>query len=172
MKTSRSQCSVGLDLSAFVRSSLTAQGALGLALAALTACGDGGNGGLQFSQPKRFGTGPAPLAIATADINGDGNLDLAVTNSGNDTASVLLGTGDGTFQGARSFSVGFAVTHLALAIGSLVVFHVTFIRREVRVHGPFKRREYALAQVANDIGKYSQTAAMRHSHKYFFDAAL
>jgi hypothetical protein len=104
-----------LDLSAFVRSSLAAQGAFGLALTVLTACGSGGNGGLQFSQPKSFGSGPAPLAIATADINGDGNLDLAVTNSGNDTASVLLGTGDGTFQGARSFAVGFAVTHLVLA---------------------------------------------------------
>jgi hypothetical protein len=115
MKTSRSGCSEGLERSAGVRSYLMAQGALGWALVLFTACGNGGNGGLDFSPPKSFSTGPAPLAVAAADVNGDGRLDLVATNSGNDTASVLLGVGDGTFQGARSFSVGFAVTHLALA---------------------------------------------------------
>jgi hypothetical protein len=40
------------------------------------------------------------------DLNGDGVLDLAVANSGNNTVSVLLGTGDGTFGDARNFSAG------------------------------------------------------------------
>ena len=34
------------------------------------------------------------------DFNGDGKLDLAVANYGSNTVSVLLGNGDGTFQGA------------------------------------------------------------------------
>jgi hypothetical protein len=44
------------------------------------------------------------LAIAAADLNGDGKLDLIVTSSGFSTA-VLLGNGDGTFQ-APTYSTG------------------------------------------------------------------
>jgi FG-GAP-like repeat/FG-GAP repeat len=46
-------------------------------------------------------------AIAVADLNGDGKLDLAVSGAGNDnTASleILLGNGDGTFQTPVSYS--------------------------------------------------------------------
>ena len=45
---------------------------------------------------------PIPLgqnlsAIVTADFNGDGKLDLAVTDSGGNSVLILLGNGDGTF---------------------------------------------------------------------------
>jgi hypothetical protein len=39
-------------------------------------------------------------SVAIGDLDGDGVLDLAVANVGVDTVSVLLGNGDGTFQGA------------------------------------------------------------------------
>jgi hypothetical protein len=42
--------------------------------------------------------GAGPIAIAVADLNGDGNLDLAVANSLNLNLSILLGRGDGSFQ--------------------------------------------------------------------------
>ena len=42
-------------------------------------------------------TGSGPNAIAMADFNGDGKLDMAVVNSIVGTVSVLLGHGDGTF---------------------------------------------------------------------------
>ena len=38
-----------------------------------------------------------PRSVTTADVNGDGRADLIVANSGDDTVSVLLGIGDGTF---------------------------------------------------------------------------
>src|SRR6476620_3872357 len=41
--------------------------------------------------------GAGGFDIATGDVNGDGNLDLATTNQTPDTVSVLLGHGDGTF---------------------------------------------------------------------------
>src|SRR6266568_5003454 len=47
-----------------------------------------------------------PSYIAEGDFNGDGKLDLAVTNYGDNSVSVLLGNGDGTFQAARTFPVG------------------------------------------------------------------
>src|SRR5207245_9135245 len=44
-----------------------------------------------FQSERRFATGFAPDALVTADLNGDGHLDLAVTNGGSPDVSVLLG---------------------------------------------------------------------------------
>ena len=40
------------------------------------------------------------------DFTGDGRLDLAVANDGDNTVSVLLGNGDGTFQPQVTYAVG------------------------------------------------------------------
>jgi hypothetical protein len=50
-------------------------------------------------------TGDA-VAITTADVNGDGKLDLIVANDQSNTVGVLLGNGDGTFQAAVSYGSG------------------------------------------------------------------
>jgi hypothetical protein len=59
----------------------------------------------------------APSAVVVADLDGDFNVDLAVTNSNDDEVAVLLGNGDGTFQAAATYSVGSAPD--SLAIGNL-----------------------------------------------------
>src|ERR1035441_10672201 len=50
--------------------------------------------------------GSQPVAIGSGDFNGDGFPDRAVVNSGNDSVSILLGTGDGNFQPAVNYTVG------------------------------------------------------------------
>ena len=50
--------------------------------------------------------GSDPDAIVAGDFTGDGRTDLAVANSGDDTVSVLLGNGDGTFQPQVTYAVG------------------------------------------------------------------
>ncbi|MGH9595953.1 MAG: FG-GAP-like repeat-containing protein, partial [Edaphobacter sp.] len=42
--------------------------------------------------------GTNPQDVVAGDFNGDGNVDLAVLNSGSKTVSILLGNGDGTFN--------------------------------------------------------------------------
>ena len=44
-----------------------------------------------------FPTGTDPVSIATADLNGDGHLDLLTTNYISDNVSVLFGNGHGVF---------------------------------------------------------------------------
>src|SRR5437588_3534042 len=45
-----------------------------------------------------FPTGTNPVSIATADLNGDGHLDLLTTNYISDNVSVLFGNGHGGFN--------------------------------------------------------------------------
>src|SRR5579883_285315 len=52
--------------------------------------------------PSSLPVGNLPVSVATADFNGDGNLDLVVVNheapGTPGSVSVLLGNGDGSFQ--------------------------------------------------------------------------
>jgi hypothetical protein len=50
-----------------------------------------GNGDGSLRQPVAYSTGSNPTAVASADFNGDGAVDLAITNGGNNNVSVLLG---------------------------------------------------------------------------------
>jgi hypothetical protein len=52
----------------------------------------------QFLDAPQYPVGASPQAVAVGDFNGDGNLDVAVANSTDNTISVLLGNGDGTFR--------------------------------------------------------------------------
>ncbi len=68
-----------------------------------------GNGDGTFQPAVNIPISFAPFAVAVGDFNGDGNLDVVATDSGfreGNTVTVLLGTGDGTFQSPRSFAVG------------------------------------------------------------------
>jgi hypothetical protein len=73
-----------------------------------------GNGDGTFQSPRQFADGASQGAsnissilngrgIVTADFDGDGNPDVAVTNPASADVSVLLGRGDGTFQPQRRF---------------------------------------------------------------------
>lgn len=49
-----------------------------------------------FSYPPSLPAGFLPTAVVSGDFNGDGKLDWAVANGGDDTIWIYLGNGDGT----------------------------------------------------------------------------
>lgn len=68
-----------------------------------------GNGDGTFQPavtPLQLPAGFAPAALAAADFNNDGHLDLAVADQGSNTVSVFPGNGDGTFQARTDYQAG------------------------------------------------------------------
>src|SRR5262245_41828133 len=59
-----------------------------------------------FTSETVYPVGDSPSSILEAPLNDDPFTDLAVANAGDDTVSVLLGNGDGTFAEAVNYPVG------------------------------------------------------------------
>ena len=74
-------------------------------------------GWLGFASSTAFAVGREPSGLTVGDFNGDGNLDIAVTNSGDDTVSILTNStkAPGTFGAAVNFAVGDQPSALAAA---------------------------------------------------------
>lgn len=68
-------------------------------------------------QPQPLAAGAGPAGVAVGDFNGDGFVDLAVTNATDNTFSIFLGRGDGTFQVQAAFPVNGGNAPGALAVG-------------------------------------------------------
>jgi hypothetical protein len=80
--------------------------------------GSGGKGDGTFTAKVDYPTGNNPLYIATGDFNSDGILDLAATNAGSDSVSILLGDGsdgkgDGTFSAKVDYPTGNSPFYIA-----------------------------------------------------------
>jgi hypothetical protein len=59
-----------------------------------------------FVNRTSFTTGDNPVAAVAADFNGDGKLDLAVVNQGDNTVSIFLAKPDSTFAPKVDYPVG------------------------------------------------------------------
>ncbi|MBU8934758.1 MAG: VCBS repeat-containing protein, partial [candidate division Zixibacteria bacterium] len=61
-----------------------------------------------FAPPVNYATGDAPFPVFSIDFNSDGNNDLVTANTDSHNVTILLGNGDGTFQGAVNYAVGYS----------------------------------------------------------------
>ncbi len=85
----------------------------------LLGAGDG-----TFRRPMTFPLAGSPVAVAVGDLNKDGKLDLAVLEDCGAAkcfqagrVEILRGAGDGSFQSASSYAVGYAP--VAVAVGAI-----------------------------------------------------
>jgi len=65
-----------------------------------------GNGDGTFSARVSYDGGDSAARISTADVNGDGVLDIVSTSQNDDKINILLGNGDGTFKSRVSYDGG------------------------------------------------------------------
>ena len=70
---------------------------------------------VDFRVPTGFQVGGTPADVAASDLDGNGALDLAVTNINVGTLSVLMGTGDGDFFPLDDVRVADAPTLISVA---------------------------------------------------------
>ena len=68
----------------------------------------------KYADPGEIATGGGPATAALSDLNGDGALDLVTANRNDDTVSVLLGGGDGTFAEHVVFDTGHLPWYVAI----------------------------------------------------------
>jgi len=72
----------------------------------ITVLPNNGDGTFPTTTPASYSTGASPLAIASADFNNDGFIDLVVPNSGNSKVSVLFNNGSGGFTEKTDYNTG------------------------------------------------------------------
>jgi hypothetical protein len=68
-----------------------------------------------FANQATYPAGGDPRAMASADFNGDGTLDLVVGSYQGSYLGVLIGNGDGTFRPAATVTTGYQVRALTAA---------------------------------------------------------
>jgi hypothetical protein len=78
-----------------------------------------GTGGFTEAPDSPVPVGFGPTALAIGDLNGDGRLDIAVVNSGQDDVTPLFGDGAGGFVGGCGCGVLVGVSPRAIAIGDV-----------------------------------------------------
>ncbi|CAF1456428.1 unnamed protein product [Rotaria sp. Silwood1] len=61
-----------------------------------------------------YSTGSKPYSVAVGDFNNDMHLDIVVANFGNNTVSILLGYGDGSFANQTKYSTGSGPSSVAI----------------------------------------------------------
>lgn len=72
---------------------------------------------LAFNVLNTYPTGPNPVDVELALIDGDSSLDMVVVNSTGESIDVRLGNGDGTFGAATPYAAGLSPN--SVAVGDL-----------------------------------------------------
>lgn len=134
-----------------------------------------GNGDGSFASPTLFGTGYLSYSAAVGDFNGDGTLDLAVTNGGSNTVSVLLnahGTTMSTVSSANPSTFGQSVTFTttvaeSVSNGTAPTGSVTLKNGSTVIgSGPLVGGQYSLSTATLPVGTDTLSAVYSGDGNY------
>jgi uncharacterized protein (TIGR03437 family) len=78
---------------------------------------------ISFQPPLTSPALDGPVAMVTADFNGDGVPDLAVSDTGSHVLTILLGNGDGTFQQAAAYPIASDCQMASIFVGDFTSDH-------------------------------------------------
>ena len=78
---------------------------------------------ISFQTPLSSGTLGGPVALLTADFNGDGIADVAVSDVGSQVVAISLGKGDGTFQQTATYPIATSCALASLYIADFTGDH-------------------------------------------------
>jgi hypothetical protein len=117
--------------------------------------------GLNFAPRVDLPTGGSnPISMALEDFNGDGKLDIAFSNEGSNTITVLLGKGDGTFKSPVTTAVD---PGGALNIGAMVSGDFNEDGKPDLVVGTIAGGQTDIVLLGNGDGTFKQTGAIPDS---------
>lgn len=89
------------------------------ATAVIVYLNQGGGEFVRWASPEISYSSGTILSAALGDLNGDGNLDLAIGGFSTDNVTVLLSTGNGTFAKPATYNNGSGAAALSIAIGDV-----------------------------------------------------
>lgn len=120
------------------------------------------NGNGTFGPERHYPIGPGPQGMVVADVNHDGIPDIVTGNFGRieDSMSVLIGRGNGTFYPARDYAAGNSVNDVAVGdltgngVQSVVTADLVDQQADVLIgdrcgHGFLPARQYPIASGVN-----------------------
>jgi hypothetical protein len=103
-----------------------------------------------FAAASSAAAGLRPMYIALGDLNGDGKLDLATSNNGADSVSVLLGDGAGAFGMPTDTMIGTAPMGIATGVLSPMTMMTPDTFRDVAAVSSTLNNVSVLINVAGD----------------------
>ncbi len=123
--------------------------------------------GLNFAPPVNYATGATnsgpgagSASIAVADFNGDGKLDIAVSNYASNTIAVFLNKGDGSFGSPVITTVN---PLGALGLGAIVAGDFNEDGKMDLIAGTIAGLQADIVLLGNGDGTFTQTAPIANS---------
>jgi hypothetical protein len=121
--------------------------------------------GITFAQRVDLSTGGTnSISIAMADFNGDGKLDIAVSNENSNTITVFLNNGDGTFKDPIATTVQ---TNGALNIGAIVTGDFNEDGKPDLVVATIAGGQSNLVLLGKGDGTFQETGSIPNSFGFF-----